>query len=341
MIDFQPKNLIVRMPNWIGDLVMALPVLTNLKKNFPEAKITALVKSSIGPVLQHFSDIDEIIFFEKGDKLLAKKLQSKNFDLAILLTNSFSSAYLFYKAKIKNIVGFKNELRSFFLDFKIKRSKESYNQHLVLTYLELLKPLNCKIFSTKPHLVITTEEVKHAKKLLEELKISNKTIIGLNPGAAFGEAKCWPMSRYKEVAKKLLQDPNNGVIVFGDNKQRDLIDECFKDVPEIINLSGKTGLRELMALISLCDVFLTNDSGPMHIAAALNIPLVAIFGSTSEVLTGPCSDSAIVINKKVKCSPCFKRKCPIDFKCMNNIHVDEVLKKIELMKHAKKNSEKI
>ncbi|NGX30363.1 MAG: hypothetical protein K940chlam4_01209, partial [Candidatus Anoxychlamydiales bacterium] len=142
------------------------------------------------------------------------------------------------------------------------------------------------------------------------------------------------IERYKEVAKRLCSNEKNFIVFLGDFDSRDVIKNICLDMPDrVINLAGKTTLRELVALISQLDLFLTNDSGPMHIAAGFDIDQIALFGSTSDVLTGPYSEKAIVINKKVECSPCYKRVCPIDFRCMLKISVDEVFDKmIDILK---------
>ncbi|MBN2479966.1 MAG: glycosyltransferase family 9 protein, partial [Parachlamydiales bacterium] len=186
--------------------------------------------------------------------------------------------------------------------------------------------------NTKPELTVLEEEKKQAKDILQKYGVINtkRKIIGINSLAAYGDAKCWPIGRYLEVAKKLSKEKDVFVVFIGDKKaQRVLEDNFFKNLPpNIINLAGKTDLNLLISIINEFDLFLTNDSGPMHIASALNIPIVAIFGSTCDILTGPYNGGEI-INKRVECSPCFKRQCPIDFRCMLKITTDEVFEKIK------------
>jgi len=162
-------------------------------------------------------------------------------------------------------------------------------------------------------------------------------IIGINPGAAYGTAKCWLPDRFIEITKKILELPHTYVIYFGDAAASPLIKTLAEPFSErVINMAAKTSLRELMALIHCCSAFLTNDSGPMHIAAALKTPLLALFGSTSEIKTGPYLKGR-VIHKNVECSPCYKRVCPIDFRCMKRIEVSEVYN--ELMDILKENGQ--
>jgi heptosyltransferase-2 len=153
-------------------------------------------------------------------------------------------------------------------------------------------------------------------------------LIGVNPGAAYGAAKCWPPERFRSLALQFLQDPDQFVLFFGDTQTASLVKDICAGLPgRVINLAGTTNLRELTCLIQRCDVLVTNDSGPMHIGVAMGTPIVALFGSTDEIATGPWGQKGAIINKYQSCSPCFKRTCPGDFRCMNRIEVDEVAQK--------------
>jgi heptosyltransferase-2 len=221
-------------------------------------------------------------------------------------------------------------LRSFLLNKAIPFPKNKETQHLVLTYKALLEPLGIPLSSTSPRLYVSKEEKENAISLLVANDINPKTqfLIGINPGAAYGSAKCWLPDRFQAVTGKLLQNPHAVVAFFGDTAGTPLVNDICKEFnSRVINFAGKTNLRELLALIECCSVFLTNDSGPMHIAAALKVPLVALFGSTSDIKTGPYGGGT-VIHKHVECSPCYKRVCPIDFRCMKRIEVDEVYESI-------------
>ncbi len=333
-----PKNIIVRMPNWLGDLVMATPVLHDIRSQWPDAKLTAMCQEPAGQLLLNDPNIDEIFTFNRPSGWLHRDaarhilnpLRHGDYDLGILLTNSFSSACRFWRGHVKNRVGFKGNLRDFLLNKAEPFPEDKENIHLVNVYKHLLPPLGIQLSKTLPKLFVSYDEIQNAKELLRRCKIpERKTIVGINPGAAYGSAKCWIPERFCETAGRLIEDPDTYVIFFGDSKTRPLVDRICKDLPErVIDLAGKTNLRELMALIQLCDVFLTNDSGPMHIASALGTKLVALFGSTSDIKTGPYN-GGVVIHKRPSCSPCYKRVCPIDFRCMKEITVDEVLDEIK------------
>lgn len=339
----EPKNIIIRMPNWLGDAVMATPVLAEVRKKWPEAKITVMCQSNIAPLVKHDPHINEIFSFKRPSGWLRRDqyrniiapLKHGDYDLGILLTNSFSSAWWFWTGNVKYRVGFKGNFRNFLLNEAVPFPEAIEKQHLVITYKMLLESIGIPLSDTPPKLYISQDEKHAAIDLLTKYGIDLKqnTLIGINPGAAFGTAKCWLPERFQQVAAKLLENPNNYVVFFGDNAGAPLVNDICKQLPDrVINLAGKTSIRELIALIQLCHAFLTNDSGPMHIGAALGVPLVAIFGSTSDVKTGPYKNG-VVIHKHVECSPCYKRICPIDFRCMKRIEVDEVYDTIQnLMK---------
>ncbi|MDJ0652373.1 MAG: lipopolysaccharide heptosyltransferase II [Simkaniaceae bacterium] len=338
------------MPNWLGDLVMATPILIDLRKAFPKAEITAMCQENVVPLLEQDPAVDELFRFKRSKELI-RHIRERNivahlkqgcYDVGILLTHSFSSAWHFWQGNVKNTVGYCSDGRSFLLSHPLSFSEKRKEEHLVLTYKKLLAPLGIPVSETFPRLIVSKEEIESAWEIVKPFDIpQDAKLIGINPGAAFGTAKCWPPERFREVAKKLVEaDPRHLVLFFGDGLHKQLIGNMCVGLPKrAINLAAKTTIRELLALIKICCVLLTNDSGPMHIADALGVPLVALFGSTSPVTTGPYRQSNNVIQKKVPCSPCFKRVCPIDFPCMKEIGVDEVthavLKQLEdLYNHA-------
>lgn len=335
------ENILIRMPNWLGDLVMATPIIHDIRAHFKDAKITAQVPNGLAPLLIDNPHLDEIFAFSRPNIFLKKeesrdvayKMIQGKYDLGILLTNSFSSAWLFYRGKVKKRVGFTGNWRRPLLTQAVPCPKEKGKEHLVTTYKRLLLPLGIPISQTAPELFIKDEERKHIRMLLRELGVpqEKRQLIGINAGAAFGPAKCWPTERFRAAALKLLERQDRYLLFFGDKSQGPMVQEIMKGMPSrAINLAGRTSLRELMGFLEAVDVLLTNDSGPMHLAAALKTPLVALFGSTNEVATGPYKHGT-VIHKHVECSPCYLRTCPIDFRCMKRIEVDEVVKELEAL----------
>lgn len=335
-----PKNIIVRMPNWLGDLVMATPILTDLRHHWPEAKITAMCQGALGAVIQEDKHLDALFNFKKPKGWLKRETQKEiivplkqgTYDLGILLTNSFSSACWFWRDHVQNRIGYATHWRRWLLDYPIPFPEQRAHQHLVLTYKMLLEPLGIPVSQTTPRLYLSPQEQQEAKNKLASYGVeSTDLVIGINPGAAYGSAKCWLPERFKQLSQRLLDYPHLKIVFFGDKAGAPLVEMICADLPSrVINLAGKTSLRELMALIQACHLFLTNDSGPMHVASALGVPLVALFGSTSDVTTSPYQGGH-VIHKHVPCSPCYRRECPIDFRCMTRIEVQEVYQAIQPM----------
>ncbi len=322
------------MPNWIGDFVMAIPVLEDLRKFYPNAKIDVLCAGNFGELLENNPFINRVISFSRKRRFFPKglisSLRNERYDLGILLTNSFSSAWHFWMGGVKKRIGFYKRSRSFLLNQNIPFPPNKEKQHLVITYKQLIQSTS----DSEPRLFIVPKE----KKI-------GKTVFGINPGAAYGSAKCWPPERFRSVIEALISEvPNSDVIVFGDKLTKPLVDiVCEGFDARVTNLAGKTTLKELIQEIGRLDAFLTNDSGPMHIGASLKVPMVAIFGSTNPSATGPYK-SGKVIYKAVSCSPCYKRVCPIDFKCMKQIEPLEVvreMKKALLTKALNQKNEKI
>ena len=313
---------------------MATPILTDLRRHFPDAEITAMCKSPLSDLLKHDASIDEIFSFSpapygflrrcEGRDVIGK-LRTGQYDLGILLTNSFSSAWLFWQGRVGARLGYKTRLRTLLLtdgvDWPIKR------RHQVDFYKTLLKPLGIERSNTAPRIYLTEKEIQVSKELLYQRGYQDGApLFGINPGAAYGSAKCWPPKRFHSLALQLLdKDPNAFIVFFGDASTAGLVKEIVQGLPpKVMDLAGVTDLRELSCLIKNCDLLVTNDSGPMHICAAVGTPLVALFGSTDETLTGPFGQNDAVIRKRVSCSPCFERVCPIDFRCMREITVEEV-----------------
>ncbi len=338
------KNIIVRMPNWVGDFVMATPVLEDLRRRFPEAKITAMSLESFAPLLLGSPYIDEIFSFSKRNEFLRHdekrdiilRLQQGKYDLGILLTGSFSSALWFWRGKVEKRIGFSGHGRSLLLSKSLPEPREKGHEHLVSTYKRLLKPLGIALSESEPRLFVTDKEKREVRTLLKEFHVPERGprshLIGINPTSAYGSAKNWPTENFHKFASDLLEKmPDHTLLFFGDPSGAPLVQKICRGLPErVINLAGRTSLRELVALISICDLFITNDSGPMHIAEALSTPLIAIFGSTSELATGPYSKGR-VIRGEAACAPCFLRRCPIDFRCMRSITPAQMLRAAQEM----------
>ncbi|NWF52022.1 MAG: lipopolysaccharide heptosyltransferase II [Nitrospirae bacterium] len=356
MFDKRCKNLLIRGVNWIGDAVMTLPALRAIRKHLPEAKISLLVKPWVSAIFENNPNIDEIILYDErkhkgllGRIRLSRILSKKGFSCAILFQNAFDAALITFLAGIKERVGYNRDGRGFLLTEAVKVPKKDINKHQIYYYLNLLKQIGINAKYLDPYIFISLDERSSARNQLKEMR---RPIMGINPGAEYGSAKRWLPERFAEVAGWFIKDKNGSIVIFGSKKEEDIAekiehliirqqltvnshrslatitnDQCPMTNDRLLNLAGKISLRELISLISECDIFLTNDSGPLHISYAVGTPLIAIFGSTDPELTGPPSNMIgnVVINHKFSCSPCFERTCRNnDLRCMYAITSDDV-----------------
>lgn len=326
-------KIVVRAPNWIGDAILSLPALESLRKNFPQAQIWIAAREWVKDLFTSYHFIKGVIPLSnldslKGVRSAAKNLKESNFDTGILLTNSFSSAFLFYLAKIPERWGYTRDGRGILLTRSVTPKGREELSHQLNYYLELISGLGLKAYPSEINLPLTQEEKTSAKEMLLSLNIDLKRpLVVLNPGASYGPAKRWPASRFAEVARLFQQRKNAEILIIGSSDESELAESIVSSMTKKpLSLAGKTNLRLLAGLISHAAVFVTNDSGPMHLANALKTPVTAIFGPTDPRLTGPFQEPAMVIKKDVLCWPCSYRECPFDHGCMMKIEPEEVFK---------------
>lgn len=333
MLNKACKNVLVRGVNWVGDAVMTLPALRALRKALPEARISLLVKPWVSPLFEQYPHVDETIIYgdeyqgTMGKIKMSRMLRKKGFCSAILFQNAFDAAFISFLAGIKERVGYNRDARGFLLTTAVAVPHNAHELHHILYYLNLLEQLGIKTEFSSPYIYLSLAERLSARELLKDTK---RPILGINPGAAYGSAKRWFPERFAQVANWFLKDTGGSVVIFGGKGEVDIAQEIDKLIPEDkLLVAGKTSLRELVSLISECDVFVTNDSGPLHIAYAVGTPLVAIFGSTDPKLTGPPpqseGSSAVVVTHSLSCGPCFERTCEKnDLRCMYDVTSDDV-----------------
>jgi len=332
------EKVLVRGVNWVGDAVMTLPAIRAIRRALPHAHISLLVKPWVAALFERDPSVDEIILYREkhkglvGKLRLALELRKHRFDRAILLQNALDAAVLAALAGIPRREGYARDGRGFLLSNALPYHGEDRSMHHVDYYLGLLEKLGMPSTDAEPWIFLDNEERREARERLAALP---RPVVGINPGAAYGSAKQWLPERFAEVARRVITELGGSAVVFGGPTEAQIAADIvglFHDVPEgsFLNLAGKTTLRELVALTSACDVFLSNDSGPMHIAYALKTPLVAVFGSTEPELTGPVGKASIVIKKDLFCSPCFERTCGQgSLSCMEAINAGEVFKHIK------------
>jgi len=324
----------VRGVNWVGDTILTYPTVQKLKSLFPHSHLAILVPSHLIDLWKTFPYADEIIPFQKKrgfgsiweDLNLSQSLKERNFDLAIIFPRSFRSAFQAYLARIPIRIGYQDEGRSLFLTHGIRRTEEIRRSHRVHYFQKLTDSLGQAEGSSSPRIFLREEDRKWAEQKLRDLGIQDgRPLIGMNPGATYGLAKCWYPERFGELGKRLFEKWKATVLLFGKEEERPIAKEILQHLKEGgIDLTGKTHLLQLAALLERCQLIVTNDTGTMHVATAVGAPVVALFGSTDPSTTGPWGDGHIVIRKDVPCSPCLKRICPTDHRCMELITVDEV-----------------
>jgi heptosyltransferase-2 len=329
------KRILIRSVNWIGDAVMTTPAISVIRERFPNARITILANEMVSELFRHHPGINEIITFHRkcehrgvaGRIRLASELRKRSFDLAILLPNSFDSALVPWLAGIPQRIGKCSDGRTLLLNGRYHVPQPPPGDHEVQYYLRLLAFFGITGTATPLQLCITQEEEHAATALLAEHGITaTDTIIGINPGASYGSAKRWYPERFAEVAARLSDEWATRVVIFGGPGETAIAGEIEQRLNgTALNLAGKTSVRGLMALIKHCNFFVTNDSGPMHIAAAFKVPLVAIFGSTDHTGTSPYNDTSLVIRHDVECAPCKLRECPTDHRCMTGVSAEAVV----------------
>ena len=336
-----PQKILVRSTNWIGDAVMTTPTVRAIRENFPESEIVMLAHPWVSDVFRYSPWVDRLILYEKkgrhrgllGMLRLGGELRRERFDCAILLQNAFEAALIALLAGIPARGGYATDGRGLLLTHGVQKINELNKKHEITYYQRILLGLGLKTAGNELELFIQCDQAEAARRQLAErigMPLGKAPLIGFNPGAAFGPAKRWPAEQFAELARMLCRRTECRIVLFGSSADREVA-ATIKNLAgkeaaaRMIDLAGATSLLAAMALIGECDVFVTNDSGLMHVAAALRTPLVAIFGSTDHIATGPFSDSAVVIRKSLPCSPCKKSRCPEKhFRCMRLIDSDEV-----------------
>jgi len=334
-LDIQKINrILVRSTNWVGDAILTTPAVRAVRKNFPDADVSILAKPWVAPVFYNNPDIDHILVYDSdgrhrgwsGKIRLSRSLREGGFDLAVLLQNAFEAALLAYLARIPNRLGYKTDGRHLLLTHGVRLEPELKAVHETEYYLGILEGAGLRSDGRELTLQVSEKERQEAEAFLSEYGVdSGQPLVGVSPGATYGPAKRWFPERFAAVCDRLQESSGACIVILGgpgDAAAGDQVSRSMKMPP--VNLCGKTTLRQAVSVIDRCQLFITNDSGLMHVAAALDIPLVAIFGSTNPVTTGPSGSKSHIVRVPMDCSPCLKTSCPEDHRCMKEITVDQV-----------------
>lgn len=324
------RQILIRAVNWIGDAVMTTPAMGAVRAAFPQATITVAANPLVAELFRVHPFCDRVMVFDKkgehrgvgGLLRFAAALRRERFDLAILFQNAVEAAFMAALAGIPRRAGYRTDGRGLLLTHGVPAGEGERRLHHTAYYLKMLKELGIAGGEGRLILTCTPGEVEEARRTL-----GPGSWVAVNPGAAYGSAKRWIPSRFAEVADRLVHEFGVKVVLTGGPGEaeigRDI--EAAMAAPSL-NLIGRTSVRQLMAVLSCCRLAVTNDSGPMHVAAAFGVPIVAVFGPTDHTTTSPLSDSCRIVRKETDCAPCLLRQCPTDHRCMEAITAQDVLR---------------
>jgi heptosyltransferase-2 len=339
------KRIVVLAPNWLGDAVMALPALRDIRRHVPEANLSVAARASVAALFHAVPEVDEILILSPGRGRSARrndirKLKKGRFDLAILFPNSFHSAWMIWRAGVPERWGYRSDLRGRLLTRAVARPRPKV--HFGEYYLALVRGLGMETGPPTPRIVVAAAGADAAAQMLRARGwVSGELLVGVAPGAAYGHAKRWPPERFAALISVLSDEAGASCVLLGRAEDRDAGQEVEaalhaqipnpeSQIPRVINLIGATDLPKLMGVISHCRALVANDSGALHLAAAMGVPVTAIYGPTDERFSTPLTareadrDRVAVIFEPVWCRPCFLRDCPIDHRCMTRIPVSRV-----------------
>jgi heptosyltransferase-2 len=326
-------NTVIRSPNWIGDGIMCLPAIRAFRKHFPHERLTVLAKRYLADIFLNIPEIDEIMpipdRWTAGSYISSvRQLKARRYDRGILFTNSFSSALLFRLAGIRSNTGYDRDGRGWLLSDKITcAANPEHHQYYYLNLIEhLAGEMNSRAFPAD--LAVTGAEKDDADQRLAGLGIrTGQPLLAVSPGAAYGSAKAWLPERFRLVIAGWQQaHPDCAILLLGGPAEKEGIAAWMgRSNRPVFNLVGSLTLRQSIAILSRCQLFIGNDSGLMHIAAALAVPLVAIFGPTEPGKTSPLGRRFRLLHQGADCAPCSYRDCPADHRCMAAVGTDQVL----------------
>jgi heptosyltransferase-2 len=315
-----PSRILVRAPNWVGDVVLSLPALRDLRRQFPAARLEVLARPWVGEIYGALGEVDAVIE-SRGFAADAAAVRGR-FDLGVLLPNSFASAFTLWRAGIPERWGYATDARGLLLTRSCRVSAQLRGQSQVYYYRAMLEGLGLPA-EGPPDASLACPEAwaTDGATLLGDAG----PWIGVNPGAFYGTAKRWAPERFAAAAALVARRTGARVAIVGSASERPLGEEIAAQLgaPARV-LCGDTTLAGLVGVLSRLSLLLTNDSGPMHLAAALGTPLVAVFGSTDWSGTAPFSERARVVREETECAPCRLRECPIDHRCMSRVGIGRV-----------------
>jgi len=333
------EKILIRVPNWVGDAVLSLPALRALRDSFPAAELVVLARPHVADLYRGVTEVNRVLLLELADGAgllrAAAQLRREQFDLAVLFQNAFQAALLAALAGIPRRVGYRRDARGWLLTHPIPVPHPGETPaHESYYYLELLRRAGwLETLPRLSHIPLRPDPTLAAamEARWRELGAGNGRLrVVIAPGAAYGSAKCWLPERFAALADRLAERFDARVVLAGTRAEAELVKRIVAAMQSRgVSLVGQTSLPEFLALLSRAQFFIGNDSGAMHLAAAVGLPSVMIFGPTDEAGTGPLSLRAHIVKQPVSCSPCFLRHCPVDHRCMTRVGVEDAWQAIE------------
>jgi len=339
----QPKKILLVQPSWVGDAVMATPTLRAMRDLYPDAHISYLLKRHLKPLYVGMPWADKLITYRtgrtprkagKGLFDLATRLRGAHFDLAVLLPNSFQTALVCKMANVKRILGYERDGRGFLLTDRLLPPKERGKfipVPIVKYYLGLAGYLGSHHKNLTMELFVTAAQKRRAIELLERCGLDSSIerpaasgkapLIVLNPGAQFGAAKCWLPEYFAELSDRFVTELGATVLINSSAKERAIVEAMLRQTRQpVVDLAAAgVSLGALKEIVRRCDLMVTNDTGPRHIAAAFDVPVVTVFGPTHPQWTEIYYAKERQVAVKVFCGPCQKKTCPLDHRCMTRV----------------------
>lgn len=331
-------KILIRATNWVGDAIMALPALRAARKRFVDAEIAIVARPYVADIYRDQQICDQLVAYDpqgrhagfSGRERLAGELRAQKFDVALLMQNAFDAAWLAWRANIPERIGYARDGRSFLLTKAVPvPAPGEIPAHERFYYLELLRRAGwIDSLLDEPFIAMQVPEEKRrraAEFLMESGVHPHALRVAIGAGASYGSAKCWPPARFAELANRLQLQADADIVLFGTAAEESVSCAISAEMRRLpIDLTGKTAIADLPALLSQCHLFIGNDSGAMHVAAAVGLPVVAVFGPTDPHGTAPVTPRCTIIQEKPYCSPCFLRRCPIDHRCMTRVTIEMV-----------------
>lgn len=330
----QSFRILIRASNWLGDSVISVPAVRAIKSARPDAHITVAAPKKIAALWKLVPEVDEIVPISHRSLFSTVRSirRQPRFDVTLLFPNSLRVALESWLGGAPQRIGYCGHSRRWLLDKIVPEPTQvGPPQHQAFHYLRLAHALEADGKQLLPAQLPRLSASRPAPPQSANIK-PQRTLLGLCPGAEYGPAKRWLPERFAEAAKIIGEQHDVHWILFGTEKDGAMGREIAETLGEsCFNRIGQTSIEELIAELRTCRLLLTNDTGTMHLASLIGVPVAAIFGSTEPRLTGPLGEDQVILRHQVECSPCFLRKCPIDFRCMKAVTVAEVVETISAM----------